>query len=456
MRINRDYEQETNLRDLFFDVAYRWRSLLVAALIGAVLLGTFQYVSLESIHREGKKTQEEKQYEIDLQNFHDSINNTRTNIRNYTKLIKEKTDYMEESVYMSLDSQNEWVAFNRYYIQMDQAVLDAMPEIAQEDPADYVAAVYTATLTSGLDPDEMEALLGTGKKEYINELIAAWSDTASNTITVQVIGDSEETVLTQMDYFVNRLMTVSAPKAQEVGAHTLTLMNSDVTCTTDNNLSTKQSEIQNQVMSWQTTLMAQREQLNELEDKEEPTPPGNHIKRFAAIGFILGALVLAAVYALRYILGGRLHLTKELTEHYGLACYGDFAHSRARQPGKGLDKWFENWEFNHMVTDPETVREGICALLREDGKTRRVLLTGTISGQSLEALGKALKAKLGNACALEVRGDLLHDATALEEAKRADTVILVEEKHVSRLSDIAREVELVGLSAANVGGCIVI
>ena len=169
MQINREYEQEIDLKDLFFDVLYHWRSILIAALVGAVLLGAYQHFSIARTHSQGKQTKEEKQYEIDLQDYKDSIKNTRLNIKTYNQLMKEKNDYLEQSVYMQLDSQNEWVTYKRFFIKMDQAVLDALPESAQEDPADYVAAVYVSTLKTGLDDEEMEELLGTGKIEYIFE-----------------------------------------------------------------------------------------------------------------------------------------------------------------------------------------------------------------------------------------------------------------------------------------------
>ena len=44
MQINREYEQEIELKDLIFHILYRWRSCIIAALIGAVLLGGFRYV----------------------------------------------------------------------------------------------------------------------------------------------------------------------------------------------------------------------------------------------------------------------------------------------------------------------------------------------------------------------------------------------------------------------------
>lgn len=456
MQINKEYEQEIDLKDLFFDLLYHWRSILVAALIGAVLLGAFQFYRIESTHRAGEQTKEEKQFEIDLQDYKDSVKNTRLSIRTYNQLMKEKNDYLDESVYMSLDSQNEWVTYKRFYIKMDQAVLDALPESAQEDPADYVAAVYVSTLKTGLDEEAMQELLGTGKTEYINELVSVLADYASNTVTVQVIGKDAETIGRQLDYFVDRLSTYCAPKAQEIGAHTLTLVGEDTYSRTDADLSAKQDEINQKLVEWQEALKEQRETLNQLEEKEEPKAPGMHIKKFAAIGFILGAFLLAGIYFVKYIMGGKLHAASELSERYGLPVFGEYAKSRARRSGKGLDKLFEKWEFRHAVTDADIIDSGVSALLNERFVGKKLLLTGTVSDQRLNEFTARLTGKLGDSCEITARGDMPTNADAIAAVKDADAVILVEEKHHSAGRDIERTAELLGISEANVAGCVVI
>lgn len=455
MQINKNYETEIDLKDLFFHLCYRWRSIVIAAIIGAILLGAYQYYSVSKTHAEGKQTKEEKQFEIDLQDYRDSIENAQTNIQTYRKLIKEKQDYLKESVYMKLDSQDEWFAYKRFYIKMDQAVLDALPESAQEDPADYVAAVYTSTLKSGLKAEEMEVLLGTGKKEYIDELVSVGADGGTNTVTVSVIGPDEETVITQLDYFVTRLMEYCQPQAQQVGNHTLSLVSEDCLSRTDSGLSSKQDEIGKQIIEWQEALKEQREELNELEGKEEPKAPGMHLLRFSVIGFILGAFLLAAIYCVKYVLGGQLHSGSELSDRYGVPVFGEYAKSRARKPGKGLDKLFEKWEFRHAVTDRQVVTEGIAALVGERFAGKRLLLAGTIPQEKAEALCKDLNQRLDDN-AVSAVGGLPTNADAVTAMKGADAVILVEEKYASRAADIERTAEMMLISQANVGGCIVL
>ena len=456
MQINREYEQEIDLKDLFFDVLYHWRSILIAALVGAVLLGAYQHFSIARTHSQGKQTKEEKQYEIDLQNYNDSMETARLNIRTYNKLIKEQNDYLKESVYMTLDSQEEWVARRNYFVKLDQAVLESIPEGVKEDPADYVAAVYVNTLKNGLDAAEMQTLMGTGRKDYIDELVTISADYATNTLTVQVIGADEETVKKQLAYFSDRLQTACSPLAQEIAPHTLALVNEDANVRTDSNLSTKQDEINQKLVEWQEALKEQRETLNELEEKEEPTPPGTHVKKFAAIGFIAGAFLLACFYAVRYVMGGRLHIASELSEAYVIPLYGEYAKSRARRPGKGLDKLFEKWEFGHRDVNPDTLTDHIASLIGERYGGKRVMLTGTLSGEKLDGLRKSLESRLGGDVRLEAKGDFLTSGDAVSAIGGSDAVILVEEKHVSKNRDIAREAELLMIGKSDVGGCIVI
>lgn len=454
MKINRDYEMEISLKDLFFHLLYRWRSILVAALVGAILLGGYQYMNLTQTHRKGKLTKAEKQFYIELQEFRDNLENYRKGVTNYTNLIKEKNEYLNNSVYMTLDPQNEWIASKRYYIKVDQTVLDALPQGLQEDPADRVAAAYTSLLKTNLDKDEMEALLGTGKKEYIDELVGISSDTGSNTIAIWVIGPDEETVVRQIDYFADRLTTVCSEVAQKLEPHTLTLMMEDARSRIDSDLSAKQSDYRQQIIDLQDALKDNQEKLNEIEDKKEPTKPVG-IKKKAVIGFIIGAFLLAAIYAAKYVIEALLRSCRELTEHFGLPIYGEFRHSRARKPGKGLDKLIEKWEFMHARTD-EAVVDEVVALLSERYQGKRILLTGTVSKEKLDDLSKKLQAKLSNAVELYVGGDFLTNSAAITSAAQAQTVVLVEQKHVSRVKDIVREAELLNTSEANVAGYVVI
>lgn len=456
MRINKDYEWEINLGDFFFDILYRWHIILVAALIGALVFGGFQYMRVEKLHREGGITKQERQYQIDLQDYQDSMRNAQSNIRDYTKLLKEQNDYLAGSIFMSLDSQKEWYASKTYYIQMDQSVLDKLPENSVQDPADYAAAVYVSSLTSDLDPEEMESLMGTKNKAYVDELVSLKADNVANTLKLQVLGADEESVTRQVAFFAGRMADISTHNAQAVGAHTLTLVSEDMGTRMDSDLANKKDQINKQITTWQKALREQRQVLADLENEEEPNPPGKGLFRFGVIGFLAGACLACLYSVFRYIVNKVLRRGWEMADRYSIPVLGNFVRFRGRHPGKGINRLFEKMEFGRANTDPAIVYGTVSALLREHYAGKKLLLVGTIPESSIKAVGDHLKERLDGVCEFIVQGGMPNNADAIADAKQADAVILVEQKYVSRTDDIDREVEMLLIDKANAIGCIVL
>ena len=455
MHINKDHEWEINLKDCFFDLLYKWHIILAVAVIGALALGGFQYMRVEKLHNEGRITKQERQYQIDLQDYQDSMRNAQSNIRDYTKLIKEQTDYLEGSIYMSLDSQNEWFASKTYYIEMDQSVLDKLPENSVQDPADYAAAVYVSSLTSGLDPAEMETLMGTDNKAYIDELVSLKSDNLTNSLKLQVIGVDEATVAGQIAFFAERMTGISAQDAQAVGPHTLTMVSEDMGTRMDSDLANKKDQINKQITTWQKALQEQRQVLADLENDEEPTAPGRGMFRFGIIGFLAGACLVCLYYIVKYTVARVLRRGCEMTERYNIPVLGNIARFRGRNPGRGLNRLFEKMEFGRTNTDPVVVYETVSALFREHHAGKKLLLVGTIPESAIRALGDQLKKRLEGICEFAIQGDMSNNADAIAAANHADAVILVEQKYISVTDEIDREVKMLLLDKANVIGCIV-
>ena len=456
MQINREYEREISITDLFFDLLYHWRPILTAALIGAVVLAALQFATITVIHHQGKTLKEERQYEMDLQNYQDSLRNAQSSIKAYANLLSEQNEYLRESIYINLDSQKEWFASKTYYIKMEPSALEGRPENSMEDPADYVAAAYVSSLKGGLDGAEMLELMGTSDKVYIDELVTILADNVTNTVTLQILGASEDAVVRPMAFFDGRMQEISKQASQSVGAHTLSVVGEESGTRLDVDLATRKDEINKMIAEWQTALMEQRQTEMDLLDKEEPKKPGTHVVRFAAIGFILGAFLVAGIRALKYALGGQVCSAGEIEACLGLPVFGEFAKCRARRSGKGLDKLFEKWEFHQTNTDAEPVYAGISALIREQYAGKRVLLLGTVPEASVQAMRDNLQERLAGACELTAQGGMPHNAAAIADAKQADAVILVEEKYASRMKDIVREAEMLTIDSANTVGCIVI
>lgn len=451
-----DYEAELDLKDLFFHVLYRWRSCLVAALIGALLLGSFQYFKLESIHREGKLTDEEKQYEVDLLSYENNLKNARKNYSNYEKLIKEQEEYENNSVWMKLDPGNVWIAERTYQVTLDQDYLMSLPTINASDPADNVLAVYEASVLSDVSSDRMQELFGTSQKHYLSELITVKADKEVNTFSISIEAASMEQANNAIQYFDDRIQNYCKEKANLTGSHTLTQISGDIFATTDEKLNQKQKEVSDKIASYEDNLKENKILLNELEDENAaPKEPGKHVIRFAVIGALLGGLLLVAIYFVQYFSSGCLNTEKDLSECYDILVYGNFYRTRARRPGKGIDKFIERWEKGKGCPSEETEYENICALLVENTISDEILLTGTIKAEELLIMIEKIK-EAGLDKKLLYQADFVHNTTAINATKEAKEIIWVEKKHESSLKEIERVAEVFCINEANVIGCILL
>ena len=153
MRINKNQVMEINLKDLFFYLLYRWRSILAAALIGAIALCGYQYLSIKKAHDAGELTKDERQYQINVQQYKEELASNRNMVTVYTKLLREQNDYLDNSIYIKLSPNNVYIARNSYLIKADQSVRDALPQGSSMDPVDSILPAYAAPLAEQTRPN---------------------------------------------------------------------------------------------------------------------------------------------------------------------------------------------------------------------------------------------------------------------------------------------------------------
>ena len=460
MQINKDYEPEINLKDLFFHILYRWRSILIFALICAIALGCYQYFYVKITHDAGKLTKSERQYQLDLQSYKENLEGNKIQIKTLTDKLAGQQKYLEKSIYIQLDAQNVWTAEGKYMIKVDQSVLDALPAGSSIDPADSILPAYSTPFAGDLDEQALKEAFTTDEAEYINELVTIEQNTLDNTFTVQVRGSTKENAAKGLAFINERLMTLSTGAAQEMNPHQLIFLGETISLGADEELAQKQTNLTKQMTDDRKALQQARTDLNALEAKEEPSAPSNHIKMMVAIGFIAGVFLLVMVYAIGYVLNGRLKDGYVLTEKYGVPVFGQFAISGSLHKGKnqevrGLDKLFTKWELGNGDKDPGTVYDRIASLIDEQSNSERLLLISTLPEEKLLPVKEALSKRLFHRT-IEVRGGFLQNGEAVSEAAKAEAVVLVEAKNMSLHKEIDSMAEMLIIGKSNVIGAIIL
>lgn len=573
MKINYDYEPVIILKDLFFELLYHWRSILVAALIGALLLGGYQYYTdrekansaVESMQgllspdtaepatdaaepsadaaepaadaaepatdaaepaadasRQDEysawldeyRSQTER-YKSELEKYNSNVAMYQSRIENNQSLINDLQDYMANSVYYNLDPSMLHSAVRTYLIKLDQ-VDPALATVQNIDPANDLLVLYSFALKNNLRSDEMKALLGTDDDRYISELVDIKSNTGSNTLELTVRGSSDDMVSKAMEFFHQRLMEACAGEMQTYYPHQLLTVNDS------KNLYDQKAQLvedqQKQLQSltkYQNAIADAEKALAKLEQPVEPESwpdfmvelqtgtdaqdegqaavptdaqdqaeadaqdggetdaeayakgamllakarakeQKKQIAVKAAIGFALLALLTAVFYAVRYLTGERLRDSVEMTRRYGLLVFEDAPHSRARRPGKGIDGLIERLEFGKKLNPSGVGRQAALLLSKAVPEGSSLVLVSTRPEKMLNqvhgALSEALRAKdISVVCT----------ADSLKEDRMADIpdgakLVIVEEKHESKIVGITREAELVSMLRQNAIGAILL
>lgn len=453
MQLNKDYETTINLKGLFFHILYRWRSILLFAVIGAIALGSYQYFSLKKTHDAGKLTKEERQYNLNLQNYKDNLANAENTITMNTRRLEGYYTYQNESIYFQLNPQAVWTASCKYLIKVDQAVLDALPQGSPIDPADSILPAYTSLLADATD-EELREAFDTDKPAYVSEIAKVNTDADENSITVTVIGASKEAVQKGLK-FLEEKVEAATEKAQEIDIHTLKKLDETTTRGVDDKLVKKQEEQTKAITQCNQDLQTARTKLDQLNTQGKPKEPGKHLGRMAAIGAILGVLLLIVLYGMKYILGGKLNDSDTLAEQYSLPILGAFARTGSIHNNRSLDKFFSKWETGKDITPEDTIYDNICALITEKQETGDLLLVSTLPAEKLKPVSEALAKRLPGRT-IQAEGSFLTNSAAITASANMDAVILVEEKGTSSNKKIQRLAESLMISQANVIGAIIL
>jgi len=454
MQINKDYESTINLRDLLFHILYRWRSILIVAIICSLALFAYQYFTIKATHDEGKQTKEERQLQLDIQNYQDELESNRGKIRFYTQLLQKQNNYRDKSIYIQLNPQSMWIATNNYLVITDQSVIDALPQGYTHDPADDILAAYTAPL-SGADDDKLKAAFGTEETEYISELVDTLTDAIQNTITVTVKGPTKESVQNGMALLNSQIESLAKGKAQEIKPHKLSLVSESVFLGADLDLPKKQEDLAKSIDEGQKYLKEARQKLDELENRTMAKEAGKGFKKMAATGFILGVLLMVGFYILSYLFNNRLKHGSILTDHYNLSIFGEFNKNKSLHNGKGLDKLIAKWEVGEKIVDDDIIYSKITSLIEEQGESKELLLLSTLLEEKLLSVQNELSVRLPRKTIL-IKGAFLLNRDAVAEATKADAVVLVEEKNTSCLKDIDSMAETLIIGKVNVIGAIIL
>lgn len=455
------YEQEIDLKELLFTILYRWRPIVLAAVIVGLLLGGYKVVSgLRSQMDEETVEEVREQYEMDVAAYERNVASSEWDLEKMKKSLSNQEEYNAASVLMQIDPYKKPRAAADILLKLDAEEWAAYPEGINMDPTDGLVKLYASNLVQRLDWSKLEEETGTDAI-YLKELIGVGSDYSSNTITVEVFYSDEVTADKILDEVLAQLKRREGEFSSIVGNYTASVVNRSSSFIMDTGLADRQKQNTDQIFNYQEDILEKEKALKDLEEPEVPEELSKKKValqgiKFAVIGGVGGVFLMAFYFCMIYVLSGKLHTDEELKDRFGFKVLGVFALPVKTGFLCGIDRWLERLEGKAVRPEEEDVLERIgLNIVNYAGEAKQLLFTGTVSKECLEELAGKLSGRMPD-LQLTVGGDMNRDTDTLRLLAKCDGVILAEKREVSKCREIQKEKESIDALKKPVLGCIIL
>lgn len=485
-------EREIDLFDLMADILAHWRSVLIAMIVGAVLLGIFGYVKF---YKEFQNNQNEQ---VTVSNANDTTRKEK---------IKRMKESLGDDLLAGVDSVIVWE--NKYdlkeiyyknslYMQLDPLHVvqkELVYQIQAEDNSggSKFGIVYGNVIKNVGLYDWIEQQTGMDAA-YVGELISAdvksgmtiadgtqvlLSD--SNCVKIVIMQKDEESCENLADAVKEYLAMQQENLSQEIGNHELILLSETMGTVMNTGVLNSQTAYRDEISSLKATIAATKagfteeqkqyydlltQNDSEIVDTTQDAAaesvtvqkPSISIK-YVVLGAVLFAFVYAMILCLMYIFNGKLRASDELQNLYQIPQMGLIV----KDSKKKLlpDKWVDNLR-NHgkrKFTPAQSMELAVAAVKIAAVKNGldHVCLMGCNLTEGADNVCESIKQALEKEqIAVTILDNVLYNAEAMEKLENEKGVVLVEKAGSTLYNEVAKEIELLTRQDIAVLGGIVV
>ena len=430
------------IADYIWNVLFRWKACLVAAILCGAILGGVKYMrdlrqyqaDLEAASVE--KTVEEFDVEEALGKLSYADRLAVRSLISQVDLLMEQQDYKENSAMMQVNPYKEWLTTIKYAVrgneevaaicQMYQDALydtDAIKRIVEasdgtmkaSDVSDMVvmtAELYgTGTETGSDDETEVVAAVGTQNSYMFTINIKEYDKDALEKVSkvVETLIDEEHSVVTQalgshvlqqLSYYTTEgfdLKSVNRHKAVNLDMYNISSrMNTLMNNMTDAQKNIVNKYIRSKSQSAEEKAEAATAAAEKAAKKKDSITKPKINKLWIVLGAVLGIILVAGIEFLRWLLGGRINSIEELTANTDRNIIGMITSEENKK--KGLDKVLGNLrersQSSRAAYDrPEMIAKNLL-LLAGKNQTSKLFINLKDVGEGAEAALWSIKEKL--------------------------------------------------------------
>lgn len=442
---NQSYEQEIDLKGLIFAVFYKWRGIILTALILGILLGGYKLVSgldskvdAESIQRA------QERYDESLELYSRNLKVYDTEIQILDSNIKMQQEYFSNSILMKISPYHKNIASADIFVKVNDQTVTGDNLVLTYDPADMMLRGYEALINS----ETFEDVAGfSAEGRYLKELISTTVDYEGNVLHVQTSYTDAQGAKALLDVVLECVSQRSSEMLDNFGYHECMIMNEKTEVVTDAKLSDTQQ------MVFDTLAMLEKsnaDKKKEFDGLLKPSLPSelyvaSNIKgsiKYGALGGILGVFLSVFYSCIVFLLSDKINSEKELKNRYGLKILGVFTQTPKKRAFSGIDRWLERMEgkaFSKSADVYSIIAANVRNYMKED---QNVMILGSASKEKTDEIAAELEKRMSGVD-FQVGNDMGMSAETLMLLSNSQQIILVEERGVSKHDLVRNQIEVI-------------
>lgn len=483
-------EREISLIDLFTEILLHWRSIIICMLVGGVLMGAFSYVrsyraeqaQLSAIAQEEQELQKKEDSEITLKELREELTELQCNsvdtVLNYEGYILDRQSYLENSVLMQLDAQNE-----------PRVKLTFLVEVANADTrATDVVRIYEDMVSAGL----LEWLEKRSEGEYTmanySEIVCLARnsrdlDEGGNSFSVNVLHMTEEKCNELADWVEEYMAQREAALQEQLGTHTIAVVDRSFMEVYDGELVTNQRNFRNELNNFRASVAKWKDEFTEEEEdyynllkgvrenlsgtEEEDAGdemvviPASVSLRQVIVGMVLFVGIYVFCVFMRYIFNGKLRTYDDVKALYGIPQLALVPVATEKKFLGIVDMWILKLRNSNKRVFSEEEAIGLASvavkMAAKKGGVDEICCIGCDVNERTENISEQMRIALEREkISLTLLNNVLYNQEAMERLLDAKAVVLLERAGGTLYSEISKELELLQRQEIKVLGAIVV
>lgn len=442
-------KQEVNLIDVMFYILYRWKRVIIVALILAVLMGGLKVVSTRNSNAAIDNTKVNEEYDKALASYEEQVAVIQDSIETTEAAIVRQEKYNQESILMKLDANEFYEGALNVYITSE---------------TENFLTMFQDLLRASTVQDEVASSMG-WEVSQLSELvsISVTSNDSGNTtgmLSVKADAPTQEEAEQLLNLYAEAYETVGTQLGDTVAEYEATLMNQTVNRASSTTYRDMQATARETLSSYRAALASYKKNLEAVEEPEEPTlaAPVSTIKagvKSAVIGAVLGVFLMVCCLCVSFVASDRIYSADNLRLRKRIRIMGVLADANQKNADP-VTKLLRKLEGRQATMDENSELELLAANVdnyRDGAET--ILVAGTADEARVLDVAGDLKDYMPGIRVIP-GGNLLTDADTLAKLPSCEGVLLVEACGKSAYKDLNLELEKIQDMGKKLIGCVVI